>query len=210
MQVRMQLLSLESYAPCDKAGTDKQSAILSFFKALEAKHKKDKERAGMPIFENEQDEDEVEDIKPEEGEEEEDEEEEGVVKKGKKSKVQTSAHLRLRQALSHPYCLERFLLRNYLSEDELKSLASDLNSISDKKTIIEQFEADENWAEHLGQYQKGLDILKSHKEAFLGGVFDMSKLMDLVILQRTVNVQRCGGAACTSQNLSRFQVGNRD
>ncbi|PTB52233.1 hypothetical protein M431DRAFT_497539 [Trichoderma harzianum CBS 226.95] len=168
--------------------------------ALEEKNKKDKERAGMPIYENEQDEDEVEDVKPEEEDEEDDEDEdEGAVKKGKKSKFQSQAHLRLRQALSHPYCLERFFLGNKLSEDELKSLASDLNSMSDKKTVIEQLEADEKWTEHLGQYQKGLDILKSHKEA---------KLMDLIILQRTVNVQKCGGAACTSQNLSRFQCGH--
>ncbi|KAL6812464.1 SNF2 family N-terminal domain-containing protein [Trichoderma sp. SZMC 28015] len=181
------------------------NAIDSFFKAQQKKHERDKERAGMPIYENEQDEDEVEDIKPEEDDEE---EEEGVVKEDKKSKIQASAHLRLRQALSHPYCLERFFLGNYFCEDELKSLASDLNSMSDKKTVIEQLEADGNWAEHLGQYQKGLDILKSCEEAFLGGVFDMNKLMDLVILQRTVNIQKCGGAACTSQNLSRYKCGH--
>ncbi|KAL6697280.1 SNF2 family N-terminal domain-containing protein [Trichoderma pleuroticola] len=186
------------------------NAIDSFFKALEEKHKKDKEQAGMPIFENEQDEDEVEDVKPEEedADEDDDDEDEGVVKKNKKSKIQASAHLRLRQALSHPYCLERLFLGNDLSEDELKSLASDLKSMSDNKTVIEQLEADENWAEHLGQYQKGLDLLKSREEAFLGGVFDMNKLMDLVILQRTVNVHKCGGAACESQNLSRFKCGH--
>lgn len=111
MQVRMQLLSLESCTPCARVGTDKQSDIISLFKALEEKNKKDKERAGMPIYENEQDEDEVEDVKPEEEDEEDDEDEdEGAVKKGKKSKFQSQAHLRLRQALSHPYCLERFFL----------------------------------------------------------------------------------------------------
>lgn len=138
----------------------------------------------------------MEDVKPEEDPDQNDEE----------PNIQASRQLRLRQALSHPYCLERFLMGDYLSEDELRSLASDLRSMDEKKTIIEQLEEDEDWAEHLGKYQTGLDILKARKEAFLGGLFDMNEIMDLVILQRTVNIQKCGGSICESQNLSRFQV----
>ncbi|UKZ82644.1 hypothetical protein TrVFT333_010437 [Trichoderma virens FT-333] len=161
-----------------------------------------KEETEMPMFESEQDEDEVEDIQPEE------EDLDQNAKETCTRSIQASWQLRLRQALSHPYCLERFLMGKYLSDDDLKLLASDLKSMSEKKTIIEQLEADENWKENLGQYQTGLDKLKSRKEAFMGGIFDMNEMMDLVLLQRTVNVQKCGGGACESQNLSRFKCGH--
>ncbi|KAL7910398.1 SNF2 family N-terminal domain-containing protein [Trichoderma velutinum] len=187
------------------------NAINAFFKAREEKNEKDKEQAEMPIYEQEQDEVEVEDIKPEEDEIEDvkpEEDEQDMGEKDKEPNIQASAQLRLRQALSHPYCLERFLMGRYLSEDKLISLASDLKSIGEKKTVIEQLEADENWAEHLGRYQMGLDKLKPRKEAFLSGCFDMNAIMDLVILQRNVNIQKCGGTVCESQNLSRFQCGH--
>ncbi|KAL6826469.1 SNF2 family N-terminal domain-containing protein [Trichoderma camerunense] len=174
------------------------NAIQPFFNDREKKNKQRKEKAKLPIFEEEGDEYEVEDVKPEEDPDQNDDE----------PNIQASRQLRLRQALSHPYCLERFLMGDYLSEDELRSLASDLKSMGEKKTIIEQLEEDEDWAEHLGKYQTGLDILKVRKEAFLGGVFDMSEIMDLVILQRTVNIQKCGGSVCESLNLSRFQCGH--
>ncbi|KAK4069108.1 hypothetical protein Trihar35433_5687 [Trichoderma harzianum] len=173
-------------------------AIQPFFNDREKKNKQRKEKAKLPIFEEEGDEYEVEDVKPEEDPDQNDDE----------PNIQASRQLRLRQALSHPYCLERFLMGDYLSEDELRALASDLKSMEEKKTIIEQLEEDEDWAEHLGKYQTGLDILKARKEAFLGGYFDMSEIMDLVILQRTVNIQKCGGSVCESQNLSRFQCGH--
>lgn len=155
----------------------------------------------MPNFEDEQDEDEVEDVKPEE------EESDQKCKEPRVRSVQASRQLRLRQALSHPYCLENFLTgHNYLSGDEFKMLASDLESISENKTIIEQLEADEAWGKNLGQYQIGLDILKARSEVSIGGFFDMNKIMDLLSLQRTVKESNCGGNACESQDLSRFKV----
>ncbi|KAL7961230.1 SNF2 family N-terminal domain-containing protein [Trichoderma compactum] len=176
------------------------NAIQPFFDDREEKNKERKEKAKLPIFEEEGDEYEVEDAKPEEDED--------LDQNDKEPNIQASRQLRLRQALSHPYCLEKFLMGDYLSEDELRSLASDLKSMGEKKTIIEQLEEGEDWAEHLGRYQTGLDILKVRKEAFLGGVFDMSEIMDLVILQRAINTQKCGGSVCESQNLSRFQCGH--
>ncbi|PKK53858.1 hypothetical protein CI102_1309 [Trichoderma harzianum] len=73
----------------------------------------------------------------------------------------------------------------------------DEDEVEDVKPEEEDEEDDED--EDEGAVKKG---------SVPGRVFDMSKLMDLIILQRTVNVQKCGGAACTSQNLSRFQCGH--
>ncbi|QYT04704.1 hypothetical protein H0G86_011608 [Trichoderma simmonsii] len=110
-------------------------AINNFYHGRAEIHQRKKEEAQMPIFDNDEDEDEVEDVA---SEEEEDEDSNSRNKEPRTRSIQTSKQLRLRQALSHPYCLEKFLLApNRLSEDELKCLASDLNSISEKKTMIE-------------------------------------------------------------------------
>ncbi|KAL7948655.1 SNF2 family N-terminal domain-containing protein [Trichoderma barbatum] len=174
--------------------------VCEFYESHESKQQKEKEKAEMPIYEDEQDEDEEEDSKPEE---------EDSDSKKKERSIQPSRQLRLRQALAHPYCLENFFMGKYFSDDGCKSLASELKAISEeKKTVIEQLEADEDWGKNLGLYQAGIDELKSRKEVVMGGNFDMNEIMDLVLLQRSVNLQKCGGTTCESQDLSRFSCGH--
>ncbi|KAL7806837.1 SNF2 family N-terminal domain-containing protein [Trichoderma aethiopicum] len=162
-----------------------------------------KEKKGMPIFEDEYGVDEVEDSMPEQG------------KAGNKSRessarsIQSSRQMRLRQALSHPYCLENFLMgQDYLDESEFRSLLENLRSVADKKTIIEQLEADPEWQDHLGKYQIGLDILKDRTEASLRGIFDMNDIMSLLLIQHLVRMSDCGGAEGHSRDLSRFHCGH--
>ncbi|KAL7934375.1 SNF2 family N-terminal domain-containing protein [Trichoderma chlorosporum] len=176
-------------------------ALYDFFKVLEEEAERKKGDAKLPKFENEEDEDEGEDVQPEEGDPDQE-------SKKKESRALPSMQLRIRQALSHFYCLQKFLMGKYLTEDQLKSLVSDLKSIDEKKTVIEQLEADEDFEDNLGYYQKGLDQLKSRKEAFLGGNFNMDEMLDLLLLQSNVNQQKCGRSTCESQDLSCFKCGH--
>ncbi|KAM0261487.1 hypothetical protein ACHAQJ_002168 [Trichoderma viride] len=164
----------------------------------------------MLVFERDQDEDEMDELEPTPSDPE---EEEGSKKKKEKLRwrsVEATKQLRLRQALSHPYCLENFLMGcDHLDDDEMQSLVSNLGDIQEKKTIIEQMKADEDWKQYLGQYEIGLDALKARDEAFFGGLFDMSKIMDIVLLQRSVEKSKCGGNTnCSSQDLYRFKCGH--
>lgn len=98
--------------------------------------------------------------------------------------------------------------QDYLDEGEFRSLLENLRSVADKKTIIEQLEADPEWQDHLGKYQTGLNILKDRTEESLRGVFDMNDIMSLLLVQRLVRTSECGGAKGHSQDLSRYKVGH--
>ncbi|KAL7818397.1 SNF2 family N-terminal domain-containing protein [Trichoderma gracile] len=162
-----------------------------------------KEKKGMPIFENEHGVDEVEDVMPELGK---------AGEKGKDSSarsIQSSRQLRLRQVLSHPYCLENFLMsQDYLDESEFITLYEELRSVAENKTVIEQLEADPDWQQHLGKYETGLKILKERKEVSLGGIFDMDSIMSLLSMHRFVKMSECGGSEGHSQVLSRYKCGH--
>ncbi|TFB01436.1 DNA repair protein RAD5 [Trichoderma ghanense] len=179
------------------------NAINAFYKRHQKEYEDCKEKKAMPLFENEHGIEEVEDLMPEQGK---------GGEKGKESSVrsiQASRQLRLRQVLSHPYCLENFLMsQDHLNESEFRSLLSDLRAVAEKKTVIEQLEADPQWQEHLGMYQTGLDILKERKEVSLGGVFDMNSIMGHLLLQRYVRQSECGAADGHSQVLSRYKCGH--
>ncbi|OTA02837.1 hypothetical protein A9Z42_0032600 [Trichoderma parareesei] len=166
-------------------------------------HEEGKENKGMPLLEDEYGVDEVEDLMPEQG------------KTGERSKessvrsIQSSRQLRLRQALSHPYCLENFLMsQDYLDQSEFGSLFENLRSVAEEKTVIEQLEADPDWQQHLGKYQSGLDILKKREEVSLGGIFDMNSIMSLLLVQRVVKMSECGGSEGHSQDLCRYKCGH--
>lgn len=166
--------------------------------------------AAMPIYERDEDEDETDKVEPttsqlQEGKKEERKEERK--KKPRLRPVEATKQLRIRQALSHPYCLENFLMGSeYLNGKEVKELVSKLQEIRDKKSIIEQLEADDGWKANLGEYDVGIDALKDRDEPFFGGIFDMSKLLDMVLLQHAVQESECGENNCPSQSLSRLKV----
>ncbi|KAL6852169.1 SNF2 family N-terminal domain-containing protein [Trichoderma novae-zelandiae] len=179
------------------------NVINAFYKRRQWEHEEGKEKKGMPVFEDEHDEDGVEDVMPVQDKSND---------KGKEpttKSIQASRQLRLRQALSHPYCLENFLMRqDYLSEGEFRSMVEDLRSTSGKRTVIEQLEADPDWQNHLGKYRTGLEILKGRKEVSLGGVFDMNNILSLLLAQHHVKRSKCGGSDGHSQDLSQFRCGH--
>ncbi|KAH0491890.1 hypothetical protein TgHK011_003292 [Trichoderma gracile] len=162
-----------------------------------------KEKKGMPIFENEHGVDEVEDVMPELGK---------AGEKGKDSSarsIQSSRQLRLRQVLSHSYCLENFLMsQDYLDESEFITLYEELRSVAENKTVIEQLETDPDWQQHLGKYETGLKILKERKEVSLGGIFNMDSIMSLLSMHRFVKMSECGGSEGHSQDLWRYKCGH--
>lgn len=167
-----------------------------------------KEKAAMPIYERDEDEDKTDAVEPTPSGLQEKKPEEKT-KKRRLRPIDATKQLRIRQALSHPYCLENFLMGgDYLNGKEVQELVSKLQEIRGKKSIIEQLEADDGWKENLGQFDIGLDALKDRDEPFFGGAFDMSKILDMVRLQHTVQESKCGKNNCPSQDLSRFKVSN--
>ncbi|KAL6901410.1 SNF2 family N-terminal domain-containing protein [Trichoderma evansii] len=171
-------------------------------------YKESKEKALVPIYEQDSDESEMD------GEETTPSilEEESLNKKTECPRVRPTGatkQLRIRQVLSHPYCLENFLMgKDYLNNDEVQALVSKLQGIQKKRSIIEQLEAGDAWKTNLGQYSIGIDALKDRDEPFFGGVFDMTKILDKALLQRIVETSNCGKNNCPSQDLSRFKCGH--
>ncbi|KAL9468446.1 hypothetical protein ACSS6W_010140 [Trichoderma asperelloides] len=161
-----------------------------------SEYKEAKEKAAMPIYEREQDENETRKVEP--------------TKKRLWRPIEATKQLRIRQALSHPYCLENFLMGSeYLDGQEVRELVLGLEEIRGKKSIIEQLEADDGWKASLGQYDVGIDALKDRDEPFFGGVFDMSKILDMVLLQHALQESECGKNNCSSQDLVRFKSSNQ-
>ncbi|KAH8122175.1 P-loop containing nucleoside triphosphate hydrolase protein [Trichoderma asperelloides] len=160
-----------------------------------SEYKEAKEKAAMPIYEREQDENETRKVEP--------------TKKRLWRPIEATKQLRIRQALSHPYCLENFLMGSeYLDGQEVRELVLGLEEIRGKKSIIEHLEADDGWKASLGQYDVGIDALKDRDEPFFGGVFDMSKILDMVLLQHALQESECGKNNCSSQDLVRFKCGH--
>lgn len=171
--------------------TNEQSAVIAYFDRLIKQNTEERERRKMPIFEDEQDDDASNRPKPE--------------KKRRKELTGVAKQLRLRQALSHLYCLERFLMED-LDNDILTSLLSDLKAIQVKRKVVEQLEADEVSRQGLCQYQVGLDVLRDQEHETFGGYFDISKIIEMVAVRCKLKSSNCSETGCSSQNPMQFMV----
>ncbi|KAH6605396.1 hypothetical protein Trco_007103 [Trichoderma cornu-damae] len=161
----------------------------------------------MPRFGTEQGEDEMEEIeqnRPEQGKEEASNQK---TTKPRKNSAETTKLMRLRQSLSHLYCLESLLMDD-LNENDIRLLLSELDSIHEKKTVIQQLEANEASMRNLKAYQTGLEMLKGLNIQPLGGYFDVGKIMNMLLVRDKLARSACGDNNCSSQNPRRFECGH--
>lgn len=98
--------------------------------------------------------------------------------------------MRKRQAISHPFCIER-LLRHSLEPQELAELIEALKQVPAKQTIIEQIHANDRTDDGIAAFEKGLQILQQREEPMFGKYFDMGKLLDLAKNERALSGITC-------------------
>ncbi|RFU77533.1 hypothetical protein TARUN_4747 [Trichoderma arundinaceum] len=187
------------------------NAVVKYYDQLAGQVKEEREKAKMPRFED--DEDEIEEFRGNQPRAAKDELKSGEGKLNHKTKkplkkaAQTTKQMRLRQSLSHLYCLEN-LLMDGLAENDIQSLLTKLNSIEKKRTIMEQLEEDETSKKNLEQYELGLEVLADFRQQPFGGYFGVDKIMDMLMVCHKLKRTRCGENNCSSQNPRRFECGH--
>lgn len=97
----------------------------------------------------------------------------GVMMLGRASQV------RKRQAISHVFCIEPLLRRSF-STCEVAELCDRLEELGNKRTILEQMQANAKQNRGIAQYEVGLKILQQQEENFFGKYFDIEKLLDIL------------------------------
>ncbi|KAL6826448.1 SNF2 family N-terminal domain-containing protein [Trichoderma camerunense] len=97
----------------------------------------------------------------------------GVMMLGRASQV------RKRQAISHVFCIEPLLRRSF-STCEVAELCDRLEELGNKRTILEQMQANAKQNRGIVQYEVGLKILQQQEENFFGKYFDIEKLLDIL------------------------------
>lgn len=90
------------------------------------------------------------------------------------------SQVRKRQAISHAFCLERFL-RQSLKPEDLRELMGALEKVSMKQTILQQIRANVEKDCGILRYEVGLQQLEQRKETMFGKYFDMKTLLNLTM-----------------------------
>jgi hypothetical protein len=89
-------------------------------------------------------------------------------------------YTRLRQAVSHPFCLER-LLRQTLDVDEVEIMRENLEKVRGKEKIIEQLRRFSlSDPSGLAMFDSGLDALARFDDTCLGGHFDLDPFLRII------------------------------
>ncbi|UKZ82626.1 hypothetical protein TrVFT333_010419 [Trichoderma virens FT-333] len=89
-----------------------------------------------------------------------------------------ASQVRKRQAISHPFCIERLLRRSF-EEEDLKELIDALEKLPSKQTIIQQIRLKMGKDCDMLRYETGLKLLEQREEAMFGKSFDMKTLLKL-------------------------------
>ncbi|KAL5095047.1 hypothetical protein Trisim1_003652 [Trichoderma cf. simile WF8] len=90
------------------------------------------------------------------------------------------SQVRKRQAISHAFCLERFL-RQSLKPEDLRELMGTLEKVSMKQTILQQIRANVEKDCGILRYEVGLQQLEQREETMFGKYFDMKTLLNLTM-----------------------------
>jgi hypothetical protein len=100
-------------------------------------------------------------------------------------------YTRLRQAVSHPFCLER-LLRQTLEVDEVEILREKLAKIRGKEQIVEQLRKFSlSDPSGLAMFDSGLDALAGFDDSCLGGHFDVDHLLRIIENELRIKSKMC-------------------
>ncbi|KEY66286.1 hypothetical protein S7711_02750 [Stachybotrys chartarum IBT 7711] len=110
------------------------------------------------------------------------------------STLRHAMNTRLRQIVSHPFNVERFL-RTSLHEHDIDSLLKKLDEVAGKKTILQQLVAGIKDEDFNKTYQVGLNTLHQctlrDGHAF-GGLFNLKYLLQLIRNELSIAGEACG------------------
>ncbi|KAI5464929.1 SNF2 family N-terminal domain-containing protein [Mariannaea sp. PMI_226] len=104
-------------------------------------------------------------------------------------KLRKTWYLRQRQAVSHPFNLEK-CFRSELSQETIQNLRSELSQL-DKISFRDQLKNGERYHDGISKYSKGFTHLEKLPGCVFGGAFDIHDLLTLA-----ENDSLCGKAKC--------------
>lgn len=109
--------------------------------------------------------------------------------------LQRARMQRLRQAVSHPFNLEK-LFRQKLQLESILEMKSRLGE-QVPTPVLQQLQEGESFADGLSKYLMGLRNLETMGPSAIGGSFNMGALLNLV--ENELSVRNAGCALCTKE-----------
>ena len=101
-----------------------------------------------------------------------------------------ASQVRKRQAISHPFWIER-LLRGSFEPQDLEDLMDALNQVGSKQTIIQQIRSKMEDGCDMSRYETGLQLLQQRDEVMFGKYFDMKTLLTLARCESSLRGNDC-------------------
>jgi hypothetical protein len=117
----------------------------------------------------------------------------------KRVKLGDARFTRLRQVVSHPFCIES-MLRKSMTLSEARTLREKLSACEGKATLIQQLRDLMKNSSDLEKFSVGLDQLRSRCDASLGGSFSMNTLLNLVLDDVEVSTSTCPNCKLSPRN----------
>ncbi|EHK20841.1 uncharacterized protein TRIVIDRAFT_123065, partial [Trichoderma virens Gv29-8] len=114
----------------------------------------------------------------------------GVSSRSMSHRLGHASQVRKRQAISHPFCIERLLRRSF-EEEDLKELIDALEKLPSKQTIIQQIRLKMGKDCDMLRYETGLKLLEQREEAMFGKSFDMKTLLKLARCESSLRGNNC-------------------
>ena len=121
----------------------------------------------------------------------EDDDEKSHFKKAE-TRLQCAKLIRLRQATSHAFNLEK-MLRTNMTPKNTQRIKRFLNLSSSKTSILDQMLSHEKGRSSFEAYAAGLKLLRDRKEPVFGGIFDWNGMLDLIENEQKVRHVTCSG-----------------
>lgn len=97
----------------------------------------------------------------------------------------------LLQAVSHSFNLER-MIRRFFTVDELQKLKQELSNEGNKQTLLEHLRNNAKDSNGVLSFQAGLKTLAKFRKPAFGGLFNMDRVLELVINELRTYDTSCG------------------
>ncbi|KAF7563350.1 hypothetical protein G7046_g764 [Stylonectria norvegica] len=118
------------------------------------------------------------------------EDEEALQQPKEEGKLQQSRCTHLRQALSHPFNLEK-MLQGSISRSDIETMGESLRSVEKPIPIREVLRQGSTGSDDLSKYSKGFERMAEFGMGVFGGQFNMDFLLELVSNEREVKDLTC-------------------
>lgn len=115
------------------------------------------------------------------------------------SRLQYAGFMRLRQAVSHPFNLEK-LLRTQITTKEIRQVKARFGESATNASILDQMMANEKNEGGFEGYQAGLNFLRQRKEPVFGGKFEWNATLDM--FQQELEAQNSTCSSCEKSALT--------